>query len=129
MEKHEIQQISRKEKGFAWAASLFVSLYCIYTCVILVQSTGIFRELFKGLGVELPPATRFLIATYSWLYPVVFVGAAALVIGKEFVLRDVPRRLAATLIIFVAAVSAVGFVQYALNLPLLELVKKLSQVK
>jgi len=129
MEQREIQIISRKERGFAWVAAIFVSLCCIYICLVLVQSTGIFKELFKGLGVELPLATRFLIATYIWLYPLLFSGAAVLVIAKEFVLRDMRRRLAATAIVFVGAISSVGLVQYVLYLPLLDLVRKLSQAK
>jgi type II secretory pathway component PulF len=129
MERHEIQENSQQGKGLAWVAALLVSLCCICTCVFLLRSTGIFRELFKGLGVELPLTTRLLIATYSWLYPLLFVGAAVLVIAKEFALRDVRSKLAATVIIFVAAVSSAGLVQYVLYLPLLELVKKLSQAK
>jgi len=129
METHEIQEDSERGKGLAWVAALLVSLCCICACLFLLGSTGIFTELFKGLGVELPAPTRFLIETYSWLYPLLFVGAALLVIAKEFLLRDVRRRLATTVIIFVAAVSWVGLVQYALYLPLLDLVKKLSQTK
>lgn len=86
-------------------------------------------ELFKNIGVELPQATRLLIATYSWLYPLLFGGAAALVVAKEFVLRDVRHRLAVTLIIFVAAVFSAGLVQKVLYLPLLDLVQKLNQIK
>jgi uncharacterized membrane protein YhaH (DUF805 family) len=129
MQTQEIRENSQQGKGLAWVAALLVSLCCICTCVFLLRSTGVFAELFKGLGVELPLATRFLITTYSWLYPLLFLGAAVLVIAKEFVLRDVRRRLAATLIIFVAAVSSAGLVQYALYLPLFDLVKKLSQAK
>jgi hypothetical protein len=125
----ENKVISRKEKGFAWGASLFVSLCCIYVCLILTRSTGIFRGLYKDLGVELPLATRFFVAAYPWLYPLFFVGAAILVIAKEFVVRDMGRRLATTAIIFVIAISSVAMVQYVLNLPLLDLVQKLSQTK
>ena len=128
METHEMQD-SQRGKGLAWVATLLVSLSCICACIFLLLSMGSFTELFKGLGVELPLATRFLIATYSWLFPLLFVGAAVLVIAKEFVLRDVRRRLAATVIIFVATVSWVGLVHYVLYLPLFDLVKKLNQTK
>ena len=129
METPEIRITSRKEQGFAWGASIFVSLCCIFACVVLVQSTGIFRELFKGLGVEIPPTTRFLIATYSWLYPLLYIGAAVMVIAKEFVLRNMRNRLVTTAVVFLAAISSVELVQYVLYLPLLDLVKKLSQAK
>jgi type II secretory pathway component PulF len=129
METREIQIISRKEKGFSWGASVFVSVCCIFTCVTSVQFTGTFTELFKGLGVELPLATRFLIATYSWLYPLFYIGTAVLVIAKEFVLRNMRHRLVTTAVVFLAAISSVEPVQYILYLPMLDLVKKLSQAK
>jgi len=129
MEQREVQVISRKERGFAWVAAIFVSLCCLYTCLVLVESTGSFKELFKGLGVELPLATRFLISTYIWLYPLLFIAAAVLVITKEFMLRDLRLRITTTGIVFLAAISSVGLVQYVMNLPLLDLVQKLSQIK
>jgi NADH:ubiquinone oxidoreductase subunit K len=67
-----------------------------------------------------------LLATYAWLFPVFFVGAAILVIAKEFVMRDVRGRLAATLVIFVTAASSVGLAVLVLYLPLLELLRKLG---
>jgi hypothetical protein len=129
METREIQIISRKEKGFSWGASVFVSVCCIFTCVTSVQFTGTFTELFKGLEVELPLATRFLIVTYSWLYPLFYIGAGVLVIAKEFVLRNMRHRLVTTAVVFLAAISSVEPVQYILYLPMLDLVKKLSQAK
>jgi type II secretory pathway component PulF len=91
----------------------------------LVRSIEIFNTLFQGLGVQLPGATRFLLVTYVWLFPFLFVGAAILVIAKELVMRDVRGRLAATLVIFVAAASSVGLVVFVLYLPVLELLRKL----
>ena len=127
MEINEIEKKSRKGKWFALVAALIVSLCCIFTCVILIQATRIFGNLLRDLGMELPLATRFLIATYSWLYPLLFVGAAVLVIAKEFVIRDMGRRWAATVIIFLVVISSAGLVQYVLNLPLLDLVQKLGK--
>lgn len=129
METHQIQENGQQGKGLAWVAALLVSLCCICICVFLLRSTGVFTELFKSIGIELPLATRLLIVTYPWLYPLLFVGAAVLVIAKEFALRDVRRRLAATVIIFAAVVSSAELMQYVLNLPLLDLVQKLNQIK
>src|SRR6266850_3259170 len=108
MEGHEIQPSGGQAKWLGWVASMLVSLGCLFACLVLVRSIGIFNTMFQGLGVELPGATRFLLTTYAWLFPVFFVGAAILVIAKEFVMRDVRGRLAATLVIFVAAASSVG---------------------
>lgn len=126
MEEHEIQPSGGQAKWLGWVASMLVCLGCLWTCLVLVSSMGIFNTMFQGLGVELPGATRFLLATYLWLFPIFLVGAAILVIAKEFVMRDVRGRLAATLVIFVTAASFVGLVVFVLYLPLLELVRKLA---
>ena len=126
MEEHEIQQSGSQAKWLGWGASTLVSLGCLFACLVLVRSIAIFNTLFQGLGVELPGATRFLLATYVWLFPVFFVGAAILVIAKEFVMRDVRGRLAATLVIFVTAASSVGLAVFVLYLPVLELLRKLA---
>ncbi len=129
METHEIQENGQGGAGLAWVAALLVSFYCVCAYVFLLRSTEIFIELFGSIGVELPLATKLLIPTYSWLYPLFFVGAAVLVIAKEYVLRDVRHRLTATVIISAGAISLAGLVQYALNLPLRDLVQKLNQIK
>ena len=125
MEEHEIQPSDGQAKWLGRGASILVSFGCLFACLVLVQSIEIFNTLFQGLGVELPGATRFLLATYVWLFPFLFVGAAILVIAKEFVMRDVRGRLAATLVIFVTAASSVGLVVFVLYLPVLELLRKL----
>src|SRR5882724_2624381 len=126
MEEDEVQPSGGQAKWLGWGASMLVSLGCLFACSVLVRSIGIFNTMFQGLGVELPGATRFLLTTYAWLFPVFFVGAAILVIAKEFVMRDVRGRLAATLVIFVAAASSVGLAVLVLYLPLLELLRKLG---
>jgi hypothetical protein len=111
----------------AWLGSFDARVSWQLICVPGFGSLdGNLQHIVSGLGVELPGATRFLLATYVWLFPVFFVGAAILVIAKEFVMRDVRGRLAATLVIFVTAASSVGLVVFVLHLPLLELVRKLA---
>jgi len=124
-----IEMDSQRGKSLSWVASVLVALFCIFVGGVLLRSTGIFMNLFAGLGVELPPATRFLIGTHSWVFPLFLAGAALLVLVKEILLSDVRRRLATTLIIFVAAGFSAGLAQYILNLPLLQIVQKLGETK
>ena len=129
MGPHDIQPNTERGNALALTASVIVALCCLIGYFILVRSTGIFVQMFIGLGVELPRTTRLVIATYSWLFPLIFGGAAIVVIVKEFLLRDVHRRLALTLIIFVLTVSSAAFAAYAMYLPLFDLAQKLSQTK
>jgi hypothetical protein len=85
--------------------------------------------MFKGLNVELPLPTNILIANYKWLLPVLFVGSTATVVAKEFLIRDLRRRLAVTVVVFVAAGASATAVYYLLNLPVFDLVQKLNQAK
>ena len=49
-------------KTLAWIIAIFISLGCLFTCFVLLRSIRMFDELFKGLGMELPVATKFLIS-------------------------------------------------------------------
>jgi len=95
----------------------------------LFQATPIFRDLFNGLGVDLPVATKFLLANYVWLYPVFFGGAAILLIVCEFAVHEKRRRLTATIIIFSASVSSLAVAYFILYLPCFDLVVKLNRAK
>ena len=44
--------------------------------------------MFSSMGVELRGPTLFLVASYRWLYPIWFGGAAALVVAKQFFVRE-----------------------------------------
>ena len=85
MEPHEIHLRDLLGKILSWLLSVLLSLGCVFVSFILSRSTGIFGDLFKELGVDLPLATKFLIASYKWLYPLLFGGAAILLIVKEIV--------------------------------------------
>jgi uncharacterized membrane protein len=129
VESHEIQPRNLPGKIHAWLLSVLMSFGCLLVCSALYRSTAIFGDLFKGLGVELPLATKFLIASYSWLYPLFFGAVVILLIAKEFFLHGIRRRLVATGIIFFAVISSLELVHYVLYLPLLDLVQRLSQTK
>ena len=129
MESPEIERRNLAGEIFAWALSVLVSLICLFVGLVLSRTTPIFRDLFQGLGVELPLTTRFLIANYFWLYPSLFGGLAILAIAKEFRVRGTRRRLSSSGIILLAAISSVGLERFIMYLPLLDLIQKLGQAK
>jgi len=129
MESPEIQRRNLTGEILAWVLSVLVSLICLIVGFILSQITPIYRDLFKRLGVELPLTTRFLIANYFWLYPLLFRGLAFLAIAKEFWVRGTRRRLSFSGIILLAAILSVGLDRFIMYLPLFDLVQKLSRAK
>jgi hypothetical protein len=129
MESHEIQVRSLIGKILAWALSGIVSLICLLVGFVLSRTTPVLGDMFKELGVELPLATKFLIANCSWLYPLFFGGLAVLSIAKELWVHATRRRLSASGIILMAAFSSVGLERLIMYLPMFDLVQKLNQAK
>jgi len=93
MKASEIQINRRPEKTHVRTVAFFASLACLTVWLLLVHSTGILGEVFKGLGVHLSYATKGLISNYTWIYPLLFGGPAASLIANEIVVRDTSRRL------------------------------------
>jgi hypothetical protein len=54
---------------FTWIATALACAYIVWTGTMLYLSTPIFINMFMSMGVELPLATRILIATYRLGYP------------------------------------------------------------
>ena len=129
MELPEIQHRNLTGEIFAWALSVTVSLICLFVGYGLSKITPVERDLFKRLGVEMPLTTRFLIANYFWLYPLLFRGLAFLAIAKEFWVRGTRRRLSSSGIILLAAFSSVGLDRFIMYLPLFAYAQKLNQAK
>ncbi len=116
---------SQRERVLAWFASGISCLYFAWSYIALLRYTKVFMNLFGNLGVELPASTRFVIASHFWLYPVLFVGAAAVLIVKEFVIANKQLSLIVTLLVALLALLAVDWIKNVFTLPLLDLVQKL----
>ena len=111
-----------------WPYAIACSLYFLLAYQGFVTALPIFAKLFEGLGVDLPLPTRILMATYWWLFPVFFLGAAVLTIVKQFVrLDELLLRFTNLILIFVGAVL-VPLIVIAVYLPLFELTWKLQHV-
>ena len=128
METKKTEFTPMPQKVLTPALTIFVSFACLASWLILVKITPIFAVLFKGLEVSLPFPTKFLIASYSWLYPLLFGGAAVAVIVQEFLVRDARRRLITTAVVFVGSAASVGMAIICLYLPLFLLTWKLGRM-
>ncbi|MFI5104755.1 MAG: hypothetical protein ACHP79_07520, partial [Terriglobales bacterium] len=97
---------NRNSGSLTWAVSLFASGYFAWLGISLFRVTPIFLDLYASLSADLPLQTRLLIS-FRWLYPLLFVGAIAVVIAKQFYVRDKWRNLAITFG-FVAIIEALS---------------------
>jgi type II secretory pathway component PulF len=110
-----------------WPATILAFTYIVWTGTALYFSTPIFINMYVNMGVDLTLSTKILIGFYRLMYPILFGGIAALVITKQFFVRDkwisVSVTLAATL-----AVSLIneGIVR-ALYRPLFDMGEKLNR--
>ena len=107
--------------------SVSVAFGCLIAWLVLIKITPIFTILFKGLEVELPLPTRFLLTNYFWIYPLFLGATVAALVAQEIFVRDARRRLLAMGGIFLAAAVSVGAAVICLYLPLFVLAEKLNR--
>jgi type II secretory pathway component PulF len=112
---------------FTWTATAFACAYIVWSGTMLYLSTPKFIDLYSSLSVELPLSTRIVSATYRFGYPLFFGGTTALLIAKQFYVREKWPSLSITLAaVVMAAIIGNGIVR-ALYRPLFDLTEKLSK--
>ncbi len=111
----------------AWGISLLSCLYFGWTYIQVSRYTKLFSDMFASMGVELPTQTIFLLHSSSWLYPILFVGAGVLIVGKEVFMRDKKISIATTFAVALCVLYAVGWINNALYAPLFSLIEKLNK--
>jgi hypothetical protein len=113
--------------GFTWTATILACGYIVWTGVMLYLATPKFIDMYSSMGVDLPLPAKIVIASYRFAYPVLFGGAAALVIAKQFYVRQKWISLSITL----AAVLVVDIISrgtvWALYQPLFDVMEKLNK--
>jgi hypothetical protein len=124
-----LQKADQPGRGsvFTWIATILACAYILWSGAMLYLATPKFIDMYSSMGVDLPLATRIVIAFYRFLYPVLFGGATALVIAKQFFVRQKWVSLSITL----AAVVMVDIISrgtvWALYRPLFEMMEKLNK--
>jgi len=126
LERGTAEMDDRQNSLLLWFATGLACLYFGWSYYSLSKATGIFSSLFGSLGVELPVSTRLVLATHILLYPLLFIGASAVVIAKELLVRSNLYRLLITLMVVFVVYSVNFCIAYVLLLPLQDLAKKLG---
>jgi hypothetical protein len=124
---YKSNQIEAPGNVSTWTITLLACAYFAFAGISLYYSTGVFINMFNSIGVELPPATKLVIATYHFSFPIVFGGAAALLITKQFFVRQKWVSLSITLgtAFFIGMIS--NGIYRALYRPIFDLTEKLSK--
>lgn len=94
---------------------------------MLYLSTPIFINMFKSMGVELQGPAWFVMKNYYWSYPILFAGPAALVLAKQFYVRQKWISLSITLASLLVVDIISREIVSALYRPLFEFTEKLNK--
>jgi hypothetical protein len=122
----ELHASGRPETLSTWIVTILAFAYVAWTGFSLYRSTAAFSNLYNSLDVELWGPTWFLIRNYHWFYPSLFGGASALVITKQFFVREKWISLMITLTVAVVVGFIGSGIVWALYRPVNDLVEKLK---
>jgi hypothetical protein len=112
---------------FTWTATVLACAYIVWSGTMLYLATPRFADLYSSLNVEMPLPTRIVFAVYRFAYPVLFLGATALVIAKQFYVRQKWISLCITLGAFLVVEIMIRGTLWALYHPMFELTEKLNK--
>ena len=117
----------RPGSAFTWIATVLACAYIVWIGTSLYRLTPIFINMFNSMGVDLRLSTKIVIAGYRFFYPLLFGGVLAVVIAKQFFVRQKWASLTVTLAaVVVVDVIGNGIVR-ALYQPLFDLTEKLNK--
>lgn len=83
--------------------------------------------MFASMGAQVPVVTSFVIGNYQWFCPGLFGGAVALVIAKQFFIRNKWQNVTTTCAAMVFVVLANSAMVHALYRPLFDIMEKLNR--
>ena len=85
-----LQKTDQPERGsvFTWIATVLACAYIAWSGTALYLATPSFINMFKSMGVELQGPAWFVMRNYYWAYPILFAGPAAVVLAKQFYVRQ-----------------------------------------
>jgi type II secretory pathway component PulF len=112
---------------FTWTATILACAYIIWSGTRLYLAIPSFIDLYKSLNVELPLATRIVFAVYRFAYPVLLLGATAVLIAKQFYVRqkwiNLGITLGATLVVEIMSRGTI----WAIYHPMFDIAEKLNK--
>jgi hypothetical protein len=117
----------RSGSVLTWIATILAFTYIAWTGTALYFSTPTFINMYISMGVDLTLSIKILIGFYRLMYPILFGGIAALVITKQFFVRDKWISVSVTLAATVAASLISEGIVRVLYRPLFDMVEKLNR--
>ena len=112
---------------FTWVATILACAYILWSGTMLYLAIPSFIGMYSSMGVELPLPTRIVIAFYRFAYPALLGGTAALVIAKQFFVREKWVSLSITLVAVVMVDIISRGIIWALYQPLFDMMEKLNK--
>lgn len=123
----EPNEIERPGNILTWTVTILACVYIGWIGASLYYSTPIFINMYSSMGVDLHLSTKILIGFYRLMYPILFGGMAALVITKQFFVRDKWMSVSVTLAAIVAVSLISEGIVRALYRPLFDMAERLSK--
>jgi hypothetical protein len=123
----EPNEIERPGNILTWTVTILACVYIGWIGASLYYSTPIFINMYTSMGVDLHLSTKILIGFYRLMYPILFGGLAALVITKQFFVRDKWMSVSVTLAAIVAVSLISEGIVRALYRPLFEMAERLNK--
>ena len=123
----EPNELGRPGKILTWTVTSLACVYIGWIGISLYYSTPIFINMYMSMGVDLSLSTKILVGFYRLMYPILFGGLAALIITKQFFVRDKWMSLSVTLAATVAGCLISDGIVRALYRPLFDMVEKLNK--
>jgi len=90
------------------------------------RSVGAFRQMYEGLGAELPLPTRFVVNQRAWFFPLLFAIFAGAAIGKERLIADKRLSVMVTFLLTIVGQFVAQALVTAYYVPLFDLIRKLG---
>lgn len=124
-----LQKADQPQRGnvFTWTATILASAYIVWSGTALYLATPSFINMFNSMGLELHGPVWFLMRNYHWAYPILFAGPAAVVLAKQFYVRQkwisISITLAAVLVVDIVSRGIVS----ELYRPLFEFSEKVNK--
>jgi len=124
-----IHKAEPSERGsiFTWTATILACAYILWSGTMLYLAIPSFIGMYSSMGVELPLPARIVITFYRFAYPALLGGAAALVIAKQFFVREKWVSLSITLVAVVTVDIISRGIIWALYQPLFDMMEKLNK--
>ena len=120
----EVTSLSdRAARGLSVVVAVLCAHYIGWGCYQVQWQVPILAQLYAGLGGELPIYTRLVIALSNGIFTVGLL-LILLVIGKEFLIRNVIIRLEITFIVFLSVAWLFDFSVTAMLVPAFRLLGK-----